>query len=824
MSKTAKRQKSSRSDRILRYDLIQKMKKIDAKKKNIFIHAPGGYGKTTVARQWLEAVSADAPAILTVSGADNDPGVFYPRLTREIMKLIGANPTEPPEVYDAETLLNTITAFPRTSARRKYILLDDLHVLRNRDVLNILRGYASKLPSYVCVCGVSRAAPSQELVDTGLFSSITKEDLAFSPEEVESLGAANDLTLTKEHVRDMLAVTDGWAIYLSALISDGEWSRIPQTLNQYLKARVWDMWEDGMKNRLLCLSVPSSLTPELCQRLTGVRDGRALLEELTHENNMFLSVNENGIYRFHDLFRDFLTDRLEELCEPGEINRLHNISGDWHYENRLYYEGVKHYITSRNHDGITRCFHSVSRYLSTADGLSAEFHLNLVAQHIDRLPFAFVIENPHLLGSSLVASYFLGDLDSFLRYLDILRGSLPRLAAASPDFVASAMLLFVTDPRVSLREYAESLRRDTAFRIAPQPREAAVMTITQNLPFIHRSVRDFSEYYALNPEDLTVFGEVFGKMVGGMVEVFRHALVAGLLYERGELFEALRAALLAYNQCREDSSPEMVFSAHSLLAFILHAMGARRDADAIMEKLEGYLQGNAHCLLPNFRALQTIRAIAAGNAESAGAWLNVGASRAERPPFYQICRHFATMRALIALGEYSEAIEFGKRLQTLASDYARPLDRMESAILTAIAYSRAGERKKALSQMEKALSVAAPYGYTQQFVNEGEDVLPLVLSLREIGTEPQKAFAETIARRIGLPETGEPALEALSPKRREVLERLGRGLSYNEIAAEMGLTRSTVKRHILLAYDQLGAHDAQQAVARAKILGLIDKA
>ena len=69
---------------IPRAALIKKMKKISAKK-NIFLTAPGGYGKTVAAAQWLSSVRGKT-AKMTARDADNDPGVFYRRLATTLLR------------------------------------------------------------------------------------------------------------------------------------------------------------------------------------------------------------------------------------------------------------------------------------------------------------------------------------------------------------------------------------------------------------------------------------------------------------------------------------------------------------------------------------------------------------------------------------------------------------------------------------------------------------------------------------------------------------------------------------------------------------------
>lgn len=114
----------------------------------------------------------------------------------------------------------------------------------------------------------------------------------------------------------------------------------------------------------------------------------------------------------------------------------------------------------------------------------------------------------------------------------------------------------------------------------------------------------------------------------------------------------------------------------------------------------------------------------------------------------------------------------------------------------------------------------------QGYLLKDQDFVQLVNQLRGIG-EGRPPLSPSVARRLlahfrQVPETSAESA-TLTPREREVLMQLARGISIAKIGIELGISRHTVGDHVKNLYRKLNISSHTQAALQARNLGLLSE-
>jgi LuxR family maltose regulon positive regulatory protein len=126
-----------------------------------------------------------------------------------------------------------------------------------------------------------------------------------------------------------------------------------------------------------------------------------------------------------------------------------------------------------------------------------------------------------------------------------------------------------------------------------------------------------------------------------------------------------------------------------------------------------------------------------------------------------------------------------------------------------------------MTALEQALRLAEPEGFVRLFADLG---LPMARLLQE--ARSREVMPEYVNRLLAAFKGGPAAVDGALPERltlreQQVLGLMAAGLTNHEIAAQLVISAETVKKHTSSILGKLGVNNRTQAVARARLLDII---
>lgn len=345
-----------RAGRIARPELEARLAHALQSSRLTLVSAPAGFGKSAAlsglverlpadtARAWVSVdEDDDLPRLLECLFAALEPFDLPWRVAPEALAAaVGHTREERRKV--ATQLVNTLAA---TEVPRGLIVFDDLHRATDPSVHEFLDLLLEHLPAHWGLGVATRFDPPLALARmraAGDLAEFRVRDLQFSHDEVAQLctlfaGHGRTQPVSDADVDLLLARSGGWAAGLrlalaSAATRPGDpstpagigWESAGRTMDRhvfdYLAAEVLAAMPAELRDFLLRCSVLSELTVERCAAVSGDTHAAQRLAEI-ERRELFVSVLEGGerTLRLHDLFRDFLDDRLRRE-HPDELPAL----------------------------------------------------------------------------------------------------------------------------------------------------------------------------------------------------------------------------------------------------------------------------------------------------------------------------------------------------------------------------------------------------------------------------------------------------------------------------------------------------------------------
>lgn len=847
----------------------------------VVLHAPAGYGKTTLMAQAFEQCrDSGLSAAWLRLGAKDMSGALLASLASVL--------PDPPEKLSMEALAAAIEEYDKPV----HLFVDDFQILRRDEAGPLLGPLIANSPQNLRVIIATRVRLPLNLAGLRVKQLVEILDarvLAFSDDELAALRATR---LLPAPIDSLVRRAEGWpaivAIALDAGAKTGQdgLPRAPLPLSliaEYLDEEIFEQVPPEWRDMLLRVSILDVLTADVIDAVLGRLDGAQFLDWLSAHG--LLAPDEDdpvGACRLNPLLRDHLAAQLARL-DPAAVAALHGRAANFHLDRGAEIRAARHAIRSDDIVVIQRLFENTSILRLGFVGGGALLHMLkdvdlAIARGLPQLVLAEVylllMANQRLQASRLFEG-LKQETQNFTLVPDI-----ENAAFMAADALVIEMLIagYADHLTVNMIEIAEH-------RLGEMPASDEILLL------VLRQLKVWAHYWDgnfLHPDKLRdllwcrpsgpdpSYVDLYGSFALGVCALergdldqaeahHRHASDLAIRFGGSRGSQAKTARLLladvAYERNQIERSRNLMeglieevelgegwfdlYAAAYLTGSSLAFQTSWESALAILDRGEATatrVELDRLRLLMNAQRLKL--AVMAGEMELAGRQYDIlervgaldllpeaGGGLGWR---ITIPSQLAAARFDLARHEPQKALNRLARMPVRREGHRQNRRLIEIHLLTAIAYDQLGKCDDAVAALDQALKLGAATGMERVFVNlDGMLSKPIDMLLRRrphAGTEVME-FARRLRPLLAgraLPSFGDAApgggvreQPQLSERERDVLNVLATGKTYKEIAYDLQISINTVMTHRKKLYRKLGTSSRSKALSRARSMGLI---
>jgi LuxR family maltose regulon positive regulatory protein len=399
------------------------------------VYGPAGSGKTMLVAQWGASGGRGHPAAwLSLEADDNDPARFWMYVIealRSVTPGIGEGPLamlRAPGVSLVEGALPALINELGDVSEQFVLVLDDYHAIEDVRIHEGIALLIEHLPTTLRIVMTSRAQPPLRvgrLRARAQLSEIDPGQLRFSLSEAESmLNDLHGLGLPADAVKRLHDRTEGWVagLYLAVLSMRGRedssdfvasFAGSDRRVVDYLAAEVLGERREAELDFLLHTSVLDRFCADLCDAVTGARDGRAMLDRIERVNYFLIALDpRHEWYRYHHLFGELLRHELERR-QPRRAAELHHRAGRWFLDAGMVSEAIGHLTAAGELDAASELIDK--HWLAFTNAGQRE----TVARWMAQLPRGYIVGDGRLCLAKARTALTVGERDEVLGWVDL---------------------------------------------------------------------------------------------------------------------------------------------------------------------------------------------------------------------------------------------------------------------------------------------------------------------------------------------------------------------------------------------------------------------
>ena len=331
------------------------------------IVAPAGYGKSVLVSQWLD-YTGQSYSWASLGEDCNDLKIFLRLLCNSFLPYLSEKDDicdiliEAPELPDLDHIATHIVNSLAGIQDEHILVLDDYHLIENPDVHKLMQILAENIKQKHIIVFISRFDPPlkwSKLRYYDLVNELSTIDLQFSRDEIRDLSSLFfSNPLDREISSVIFKSTEGWIVPTRLILKNiAEKKLNPQTLKDKAVDKLEQTYgfledtfneaDEDIQESLMIASLFQRFSISLLSQIfvheypEKKLESELLinrLEKYISQSLFIISLDSSrNWYRFHDLIRDFLNNRIYSGFSKDKINRA-LITGSKFFENVQSFE------------------------------------------------------------------------------------------------------------------------------------------------------------------------------------------------------------------------------------------------------------------------------------------------------------------------------------------------------------------------------------------------------------------------------------------------------------------------------------------------------
>ena len=653
----------------------------------------------------------------------------------------------------------------------------------------------------------------------------------------------------------------------------------------YFVAEILSQQSVLMQKYLLATSALNRFCEPLCDKLSKLDtllsavgeeyiSGREFIDQLKQANLFVIRLDEEGTwFRYHHLFKNLLQQQARDRFTPTDLNLIHIEVSIWFAEHGYFEEAIQHALEGGDIDRAVEIVGRARYDISNRDQWHRlERWLNLFTAEA-------VQHYPHLILLRCWLDYYLWyRLDFLVKDLDqadfLLDSSALELSEVEPlkaevAVIRSNLAYWLLKPAYGIKlakqalrdslETHECIKTTAIFGIGPLHQ---MLGEAQKGESIVRDHLEQGRYHNPSSQARVLLSlcilywpeaetRKLQQAASWLLEIslehdllWNHSFARYFLglsyYERNELDEAVKQLQTVVEKPYRFPIQNVVHCSY-LLSLCYQALGLPEQAREVAKSVAKLtFERRNEMFIELSEAFQADLDLLQGRSPQAIKWARAFVP----PPSHGMQRYFnaeiTAIRVMLAINTHESLDSAAKQLDSMK----RLVDQIHHrrllidiyAMQALLAASR-DQEATALERLGEAFSLAEPERFIRPFLDLGKKMGSLVQ--RFVKQSPDNKYAQQILVAFGTEHYGadqsstetvktdqsvlinQALVDPLTKREIEILSLLLTRLSNHEIAEKLFISTETVKRHLYNIYQKFGVANRNQAITRAKSLGMI---